>query len=215
MTVSRGLTQLSHSLRINALITSPSKSRLQPIAAHLCNYNFRVHRIPTRQPIATAPRELVSHKYRSISILSYAEKHGYASEKVEASTLEAIEEKYPNCHPEINPFDLYRAHLADVLAKVTGVDTKIIYPQLAWTVSLDKGDLVLAAPALRIKGKKPDELAKEWAEKVSPASRLSSCSSLVNATADGSGLRSFRMTPCSRSLPFLTTSCPSSSRVPR
>ena len=86
--------------------------------------------------------------------------------KVEGLSLEAIEKKYPNCHPEINPFDLYRAHLADVLAEVTGVDTKIIYPQLSWTASLDKGDIVLATPALRIKGKKPDELAKEWTEKV-------------------------------------------------
>ncbi|KXX81834.1 Arginine--tRNA ligase, cytoplasmic [Madurella mycetomatis] len=85
---------------------------------------------------------------------------------VDGMSLDAITDKYPNCHPEINPFDLYRAHLANILAGVTGVDHKIIYPSLAWTQSLDKGDLVLPAPALRVKGgKKPDELAKEWADK--------------------------------------------------
>ncbi|KAK3940227.1 arginine--tRNA ligase [Diplogelasinospora grovesii] len=89
------------------------------------------------------------------------------AQKVEGLSLESIADKYPNCYPENNPFDLYRAHLANVLGEITGVDTKIIYPSLSWTLSLDKGDLTLAAPALRVKGKKPDELAKEWAEKVS------------------------------------------------
>jgi len=87
------------------------------------------------------------------------------AQKVDGMSLDAITEKYPNCHPEINPFDFYRAHLSNVLADITGVDTKIIYPALSWTQSLDKGDLILAAPALRIKGQKPDELVKQWAEK--------------------------------------------------
>ncbi|KAL2020032.1 hypothetical protein VTK56DRAFT_8935 [Thermocarpiscus australiensis] len=86
-------------------------------------------------------------------------------QKVEGLSLEAIADKYPNCHPAVNPYDLYRAHLSNVLAEITGVDPKIIYPSLSWTQTLDKGDFVLAAPALRIKGQKPDELAKQWAEK--------------------------------------------------
>jgi arginyl-tRNA synthetase len=73
---------------------------------------------------------------------------------------------YPNCYPEINPVDIYRAHLTTILAEVTGVDASIIYPALQWTQTLDKGDLVLPVPALRVKGKKPAELAAEWAEKV-------------------------------------------------
>jgi arginyl-tRNA synthetase len=88
-------------------------------------------------------------------------------QQVEGFSLDALADKYPNCHPETNPFDFYRAHLSNVLADVTGVDPKIIYPSLSWTQSLDKGDLVLAAPALRVKGQKPDELVKQWAEKVS------------------------------------------------
>lgn len=76
---------------------------------------------------------------------------------------------YPTCHPEINPFDVYRAHLTDLLHDVTGVDASIIYPVLQWTQSLDKGDLVLPIPALRLKGKKPNELGEEWVAKVSRA----------------------------------------------
>ena len=86
--------------------------------------------------------------------------------QVDGISLDALAEKYPNCHPEINPFDFYRAHLSNILAEITGVDTKIICPNRSWTQSLDKGDLVLPAPALRIKGQRPDELSKQWAEKV-------------------------------------------------
>lgn len=85
---------------------------------------------------------------------------------VNGLSLDEASKKYPNCHPTINPLDLYRAHLADVLHDVTGVDQKIIYPNLQWTTGLDKGDLILACPSLRVKGKKPDELAVEWTEKV-------------------------------------------------
>lgn len=73
---------------------------------------------------------------------------------------------YPGCFPAVNPVDVYRSHLTTLLHGVTGVDTSIIYPALQWTQSVEKGDLILAAPALRIKGKKPTELAEEWAAKV-------------------------------------------------
>ncbi|KAI9887150.1 MAG: hypothetical protein M1823_001057 [Watsoniomyces obsoletus] len=72
---------------------------------------------------------------------------------------------YPNCNPELNPIDIYRSHITDQLAEITETDPQIIYPVLQWPPSLDKGDLVLAVPALRIKGKKPAELATELAEK--------------------------------------------------
>ena len=81
-------------------------------------------------------------------------------------TLESAAEKYPNCYPKSNPLDFVRAHLSDVLSGITGVDAKIIYPALSWTTGLDKGDFALPAPALRIKGKKPDELAQQWAAAV-------------------------------------------------
>ncbi|KAL2194717.1 hypothetical protein P885DRAFT_42295 [Corynascus similis CBS 632.67] len=102
------------------------------------------------------------------------------AQKVEGMSLDAIADKYPNCHPEINPFDFYRAHIANTLTGITGVEPKIIYSALSWTSSLDKGDLVLAAPALRIKGQKPDELAKQWAEKFPENDLLFQKPSVVN-----------------------------------
>jgi arginyl-tRNA synthetase len=87
------------------------------------------------------------------------------AQKVDGMSLDEIAQAYPNCHPELNPFDFYRAHIANILTPITGVDGTIIYNALSWTSSLDKGDLILAAPALRVKGQKPDELAKQWADK--------------------------------------------------
>lgn len=74
--------------------------------------------------------------------------------------------KAPNTYPELNPIDIYRSHITDLIASYTEIDPKIIYPALQWTQTLDKGDLVLPVPALRVKGKKPDALAAEIAEKV-------------------------------------------------
>lgn len=72
---------------------------------------------------------------------------------------------YPNCFPDRNIFDVYRSHLTTLLHNISGVDASIIYPALNWTQTLDKGDLMLAIPALRIKGKKPNELGEEWVAK--------------------------------------------------
>jgi arginyl-tRNA synthetase len=79
---------------------------------------------------------------------------------------------YDNCYPDLNPLDVYRSHLASILAEATGVDAKIVYGTLQWTQTLDKGDLVLAVPALRVKGKKPGDLAQEIVEKVCPLPAL-------------------------------------------
>ncbi|KAK1991646.1 arginyl-tRNA synthetase [Colletotrichum falcatum] len=74
-------------------------------------------------------------------------------------------ESFPGCYPDVNPVDIYRSHITSLLHDVTGVDKTIVYNALQWTQSLDKGDLVLAVPALRIKGKKPAELTAEWLDK--------------------------------------------------
>lgn len=76
-------------------------------------------------------------------------------------------DRYPNCFPDINPVDIYRSHITGILHDITGVDHSIIYPALSWTATLEKGDLMLAVPALRVKGK-PDELGKQWLDKVRP-----------------------------------------------
>lgn len=122
--------------------------------------------------ITSAPRKLTSkhsfqrpvRRYRTMASNAGIE---HLSTYVKDLSLADISTKYPNCHPDVNPLDFYRAHLANVLHGITGVDHKIIYPNLQWTSGLDKGDFSLAAPSLRVKGKKPDELAKEWVDKVS------------------------------------------------
>lgn len=73
-------------------------------------------------------------------------------------------DRYPNCYPEVNPQDIYRAHITSIFHDITGVDSTIIYNALQWTLSLDKGDLVLAIPALRVKGK-PNEIGQQWLDK--------------------------------------------------
>jgi len=103
----------------------------------------------------------------------YPSKAMAATEEMLATKLKSLSvaplPKYPNCHPEINPVDIYRAHLTEILTEVTGVDAAVIYPALQWTQTLEKGDLVLPVPALRLKSKKPSELAAEWVEKVCSA----------------------------------------------
>jgi len=74
--------------------------------------------------------------------------------------------KFPDSNPESNPVDIFRCYIAEILAKISGVDSALIYPALEWTNQFEKGDLILAVPRLRVKGKAPAELAKEWAEKV-------------------------------------------------
>ncbi|KAK9452360.1 uncharacterized protein V1518DRAFT_411051 [Limtongia smithiae] len=61
-----------------------------------------------------------------------------------------------------NPFDLFRAHITALLAPVSGVAPELIAPALTGTLVPDRGDFVLAVPRLRVKGRKPDELAAEW-----------------------------------------------------
>ena len=73
---------------------------------------------------------------------------------------------FPNAYPALNPVDIYRAHITDLLAPITGADPKVIYSAIQWTQTLDKGDCVLPVPALRLKGKKPDDIAKNIVDNV-------------------------------------------------
>lgn len=80
--------------------------------------------------------------------------------------LNGDSENFPNCHPDLNPIDVYRAHIATLLSKVAGIDSHTIYPTIQWTTTLDKGDLNLAVPALKVKGGKPNDLAAKWVAEV-------------------------------------------------
>ena len=70
-----------------------------------------------------------------------------------------------------NPVDVYRDAISQSLSNVTGRPANEILERLAYTQTLDKGDLGLAVPALRIQGKKPSDQAVEIAKNF-PASDL-------------------------------------------
>ena len=58
-----------------------------------------------------------------------------------------------------NPLHIYRTYIANHLGSFLGVDTSLIYSALQRPQTPDKGDLFLPIPALRVKEKKPQELA--------------------------------------------------------
>ena len=87
-------------------------------------------------------------------------------DQVQGLSLDSLTQKYPNAHPNVNPLGIWRAHISNILSSISGVETSIIFPLISWTQSLDKGDFAIPVPALRIKGAKPDALAKEWVSKV-------------------------------------------------
>ncbi|KAF8466669.1 hypothetical protein BDZ91DRAFT_657693 [Kalaharituber pfeilii] len=87
------------------------------------------------------------------------------NEKLSKIGLNELITPFPESNPGTNPVDIFRCYIADRLSAISGVDKSLVYPALEWTNQFDKGDLILAVPRLRVKGKKPDELAKEWAEK--------------------------------------------------
>ncbi|KAK3640293.1 arginyl-tRNA synthetase [Elasticomyces elasticus] len=86
--------------------------------------------------------------------------------------------------PEYNPVDIYRAYIIEQIQKISGAEPAIINNALAWTQDLKHGDLVLPVPALRLKGKKPDELAIEIADKFD-------CPIVEKPTADKTFVRFF------------------------
>lgn len=80
----------------------------------------------------------------------------------------------------VNPVDFYRHHIAERLAPIVDKKDSEVYPLLSWTQTLDKGDLMLPAAALRVKGKKPQDLAEEVSAKFPTDDKT-----LVTAAAQG------------------------------
>lgn len=62
----------------------------------------------------------------------------------------------------MNPIDIYRHEISTLLAPLAEKPASEIRDRLAWTATFDKGDLGLPVPALRIPGKKPADLARDW-----------------------------------------------------
>jgi arginyl-tRNA synthetase len=83
-----------------------------------------------------------------------------------ATSIESLAKDYPEGSVSLNPLDYFRATIADTLSKPIGIDKHLIFAAIAFTTTLDKGDLVIAVPRLnRTKGVAPAELAKEWCAK--------------------------------------------------
>jgi hypothetical protein len=72
----------------------------------------------------------------------------------------------PSAHPDQNPLDIFRSHIAHRLAPLAGVDPETIFCGLDRSNKPETGDLVLAIPRLRIKGSKPQELSEKWLSQV-------------------------------------------------
>lgn len=79
------------------------------------------------------------------------------SEQVSSLTLDEMAKAQ-------NPINFYRQYVADKLAPIVNRKAAELVPLLAWAATLDKGDLMLPAAALRIKGKPPQDTAKEIVE---------------------------------------------------
>ena len=71
-----------------------------------------------------------------------------------------------------NLFNWYRAHIAGGLATVTNLKAPDILSAVQRSQKLDKGDCILGVPALRIKGKKPVEIANSIRENVLSCSAI-------------------------------------------
>ncbi|WEJ95433.1 arginyl-tRNA synthetase [Yamadazyma tenuis] len=71
----------------------------------------------------------------------------------------AVEGSYPN-H---NVLDLLRNYITDELHQLSSVDKRIIFESLDIPSTLDKGDLIIPVPRLRLKGINPKDKAAEWA----------------------------------------------------
>ena len=108
--------------------------------------------------IPSVNKSSISYCYRTMS-----------SESVIASQLEKLSiaspKTFEGSYPDYNTVDLLRNYITEELVKISGVDANLIFPALEWTNTLDRGDLLIPVPRLRIKGSDPKQLAAEWAEK--------------------------------------------------
>ncbi|ETI25270.1 arginine-tRNA ligase [Cladophialophora carrionii CBS 160.54] len=70
---------------------------------------------------------------------------------------------FPSADVLTRPLDIYRAHLAEVLVKLTDCEPQVAYDSIQ--EPNDYGDLEVVVPRLRLKGSDPKELALSLAEK--------------------------------------------------
>lgn len=67
-------------------------------------------------------------------------------------------------YPQYNVIDVLRNYIADELNKITQVDKEVIFQSLDSPNTLDKGDLIIPLPRLKLKGINPKDKAQEWSQ---------------------------------------------------
>lgn len=143
--------------------TAPPKSIAPPFApAFAAAPSLFFHKRASTTPSPSAPTEAMTE--------AQTQALDQLAAQIEGLSLDAVAEAYPTAFPRSNPLNFWRAHIANVLSKLSGVSTDIIFRAVSWTTGLDKGDFIVAVPALRVKGGKPDALAAEYASKVRTSS---------------------------------------------
>jgi hypothetical protein len=70
-------------------------------------------------------------------------------------------------HPQFNPLDRFKKHIADSVSNSLGIDAKIVYTNLQHTRTLENGDLKLSIPALKLQNQNPRDVATKLAGQVS------------------------------------------------
>lgn len=91
----------------------------------------------------------------------------------------------PESYPQLNPIDVLRNYITKELSQVSGVDKDLIFQALDTPTTMDKGDLIIPLPRLRLKGVNPKDKAIEWAESFNKGKFLS------NIKAEGPFLQFF------------------------
>ena len=165
----RGYMPLIRSIRLSSRFSSNYNTKNSIIFAKAPN---SVHQTFEKRPLRTTKLGLAYSCIPSASLTRQLQTKGMATQTNGESSQEAhlvdmnSTANMQASYTSINPVEIYRQHIGELLAPIVGVKAEEIVSKLQWTQTQDKGDLMLAAPALRIKGKKPNEQAAEWGEKV-------------------------------------------------
>lgn len=72
--------------------------------------------------------------------------------------------RFEDSYPEHNVIDVMRNYITEELSQISGVDKILIFPALDTPTILEKGDLIIPIPRLRLKGCNPKDKAEEWAK---------------------------------------------------